>query len=516
MLRLLTLLCLALALPAADRWLEFRSGPFEVLTDAGRARRARPAGAARAVPLRRRAGPRATGPPAGLADSRSGLPFGEGGQAGAIPAEGPLPRTFLRESARILIEATPAQTPRGDGERLGGFVLYPRKSPATTITLGAPLPPAERNRNWAKMHMLTVPPDYFGKLRVLVSNLWRGAEAEPAYRNAFAKSPAEIDKEADAYFRAGNYATTLLRSRTMLPEKDFAAKPVDPPGPAEAASARASLESARLEPDPGKALAALEKAAKLNPRWAEPLVEMARREPVAGRRIQLLAAAAKLEPRNAAYWRALAEAQEAERQFVEAAKSWASAELAAATPEERERLRQIRIAADVRRRKQEEAEKKRQADAEAAGTRAAQSRKSMASIQAALDKAHREHPASPSSGKVEPWWEGPRPHGKLQGLLRQVDCLGKQARLVIEAQDRKLTRLLVRDPKQLVIVGGGEATFGCGPQNPPRRIVVEYFPKPDAKLGTAGRSGRDRVSLSEESRSAALGGDRCLRPVHPS
>ncbi len=485
MLRLLTLLCMALALPAADRWLEFRSGPFEVFTDAGER-----VGRDRLAQLEQFRF--AVEQVLGLPDLQPVWPIrvlvsrSAKDTAGAIPAEGPLPRTLLRESARILIEATPARLP---AEMESGLVdlFSTLQVTGTTITLGAPLPPAERNRNWARMHMLTVPPEYFGKLRVLVSNLWRGAEAEPAYRNAFAKSPTEIDKEADAYFRAGNYATTLLRSRTMLPEKDFAAKPVDLPGPAEAVSAQASLESARHEPDPGKALVALEKAAKLNPRWAEPLVEMARREPVAGRRIQLLAAAAKLDPRNAAYWRALAEAQEAERQFVEAAKSWASAELAAATPEERERLRKIRIAADARRREQEDAEKKRQAADKQRELEQLKER-SAASIQAALEKARSEHPASPSSGKVEPWWEGPQPSGKLQGLLRQVDCLGKQARLVIEAQDRKLTRLLVRDPKQLVVVGRGEATFGCGPQNPPRRIVVEYFPKPDAKLGTVGEA----------------------------
>ncbi len=35
MLRLSAVLLCALALPAAERWAEFRSGPFELLTDAG-------------------------------------------------------------------------------------------------------------------------------------------------------------------------------------------------------------------------------------------------------------------------------------------------------------------------------------------------------------------------------------------------------------------------------------------------------------------------------------------------
>ena len=35
MLRLITVLLFALALQAAERWVEFRSGPFEVFSNAG-------------------------------------------------------------------------------------------------------------------------------------------------------------------------------------------------------------------------------------------------------------------------------------------------------------------------------------------------------------------------------------------------------------------------------------------------------------------------------------------------
>ena len=68
--------------------------------------------------------------------------------------------------------------------------------------------------------------------------------------------------------------------------------------------------------------------------------------------------------------------------------------------------------------------------------------------------------------------------------MKQVDCLGKRARLLIEGDDRKSVRLLVADPK-VAIVGGGEHAFGCGAQKP-RRVVVEYFPKADPATATAG------------------------------
>ena len=84
-----------------------------------------------------------------------------------------------------------------------------------------------------------------------------------------------------------------------------------------------------------------------------------------------------------------------------------------------------------------------------------------------------------------PWWDGPKPPGKLSGSLKQVDCLGAQARLVIEGDDRKTTRLLVTDPGKVALAGGGDQSLGCGAQKP-RRVTIEYFPKANSKLATAG------------------------------
>jgi hypothetical protein len=70
-------------------------------------------------------------------------------------------------------------------------------------------------------------------------------------------------------------------------------------------------------------------------------------------------------------------------------------------------------------------------------------------------------------------------------LLKQVDCLGKQARIVVEADDHKVVRLLIVDPGKIAIGGAGELTIGCGAQKA-RKVSVEYFPKANAKLATAG------------------------------
>ena len=55
---------------------------------------------------------------------------------------------------------------------------------------------------------------------------------------------------------------------------------------------------------------------------------------------------------------------------------------------------------------------------------------------------------------------------------------------MVEGADHKTVKLLV-DPAQVFVAGGGQLNLGCGVQKP-RRVAIEYFPKPDAKLSTAG------------------------------
>ncbi|MGQ9633865.1 MAG: hypothetical protein ACUVXB_06415 [Bryobacteraceae bacterium] len=540
----------------AQRWSGFAAGPFEVLSDAGerdaRQRLAEleqfrfaleqllgkenihPVWPVRVLALRN------------VKDAPAGLGLAREAYVGAVPARGPLPAPFLRGVALLLIRAGPRGLPSALEEALAE-VFSTMITDGARITLGTPPPAQLRTADWALMHMLVTTPGYYSGVRVLIRNLERGVEKEPAWRNAFGKTEAQLRPEAEAHLRAGRFETVSPHSRTLRPEKDFRPLKLAPgadrialgdltlaqadgrsgaaqqayqaavaaaPGAPEALeglallalreaetkealsllrqateassnSARAWYEYGRLEPDQDKAVTALERAAKLNPRWALPHYALAEREPDRARRAFLLGEAAKRDPRNVAYWRALAELQEAAGQFFEAAKTWAAAEQAAATPEEREKLRQLRLQAEVRRREQE-AEAKRRAAREEAEELERLKQKAVAAIQAALDKAQRENPPMPSSGPVVPWWDGPQPDAKVSGLLVQVDCLGKLARLVIQIPEGNSVRLLVRDPNQIAVVGAGEKFFGCGPQKPARKIRVEYFAKPDVKLGTAG------------------------------
>ena len=71
-------------------------------------------------------------------------------------------------------------------------------------------------------------------------------------------------------------------------------------------------------------------------------------------------------------------------------------------------------------------------------------------------------------------------------MLKQVDCLGKRLRLVVQDDDHKTVKLLIADPAQVAVVGGeGELKLNCGAQKP-RRVKVGYFPKTNAALATKG------------------------------
>jgi hypothetical protein len=230
-------------------------------------------------------------------------------------------------------------------------------------------------------------------------------------------------------------------------------------------------------------VAALAKAIELNPKLAEPHFLLAAHETDPAKRIEQLKLAATLAVRNAAYWQALAEAYLADHNYSEAAKAWRAAEQAADNPQDRARYLAARRSIEQQRLDYEAAERERAAAEQRRELEKlkAQARAELHAVEAKVNQGQ-----SPVTGeKVVPWWEGPKPPGKAVGALKQVDCLGRQARLVIVGEDQKPTKLLLVNPSQVTILGGGDTSLGCGAQKA-RQVVVEYFPKANPKLGTAG------------------------------
>jgi hypothetical protein len=546
--RRLLLLCTIPWLLAADgHWVKFTRGPYEVMTDAG-------ARSGRETMVRFEQFRSALGQIVGEDDLQAPLPlrilvFKDA--AGWISAA---PLTEGRDRFCIVISEKSAVTPEIYSEltRLflksnttqmpaafeRGLIAFFSTFEVSGIRITAGKPPAKPDLDWARIHLMVADPDYYGKIRVLLYNLRHGVADDPAYRNAFGKSAAEVEAAARQHFAAGNFQTTRLPSRPMaegdFPERQVSAAEIGLArgdllmGAASAAeyrkllaghekvaeaeeglgllalagrsvdearrnfaaameagstSARCYIEYAKLEPDSAKAAQALLKAAGINPKLAEPFALMAARDTDPRQRLMHWKAAAERDPRNPSYWRALAETYLADHNYGEAAKAWRSGEQAATDPAERDRMHQSRMAIEQQRLDYEEAEKRREAE-----EKAREIDRLKTEARAELHKAEaRYSDGSPvGAGKALPWWEGPKPEGKISGTLKQVDCLPKQqARLSIEDAAHKLVKLLVADPAKVVYSGNGEVSLGCGAQKT-RRITVEYFPKANARLATAG------------------------------
>jgi len=339
---------------------------------------------------------------------------------------------ILKQLGRIFLEANAAPMPEWVDRGLLDLFSTLEVS-GTRVTLGAP--PPERSRDWARMHMLAVHPDYSGKLRVLLANLQRGADLEPSFRNAFEKSPAEVEKQLDGYLAAGVFGAIPLSGKPLQPDRDFEARPAPPPDK-RPPSAADLLEAGDLAG-----------AARANPRWAEPIYRLALKETDPEKRLAGIKKAIALEPRNPRYREALAQAVEQNRLALEEA--------------ERRRKEEARL--ELERLRDEALRRIREAELRA-----------------------NEGKPRVDESKVVPWWDGPQPTGHVEGMLQRVDCIGGMLRLVVAPPGAKPVQLMIRNPSQVVLEGGGTSTLACGPQKPPRRIAIQYFPQADAKLGTTG------------------------------
>ena len=538
--RRLFLLALVPALLAGDEhWVKYASGPFELFTDAG-------GRYGRETLVRLEEFRWALGQMLGETDLQMPVPVRvfvlknvKGWTTDKPVSEGratynivldeksvPGPPIYT-ELTRVFLAANTGRMPAAYEH---GLVEFFSTFQVTGIRITAGAPPPQPDLDWARIHLLVVDPQYFGKLRVLLYNLRKGVADDVAYRNAFDKSAAEVEAQAKQHLAAGQFQTTSLDNRA-LSERDFQERQVSDAdarlaradllagsqsateyetlvrdhanvpeaeeglgllalrdhNPDEARkhftacaeagskSARCYIEYAKLEPDNDKANQALLRAAGMNSKLDEPFALMAARDTDPAKRLGHWKAAAERNPRNAAYWQSLAEAYLEQKDFEDAAKAWTQGEQAATDPAVREHMRQARAAIEQQRLDYEAAERQKEADDLEKLKQQAQ-----ADVHA-LENKYKEN----TGAKPVPWWDGPKPSGKLSGSLKQVDCLGKQARLVIEGSDHKLTRLLVPDAKQVVILGGGDQALGCGVQKA-RPVTVEYFPKTNARLSTAG------------------------------
>ena len=541
---LLAFLCLAPAM-AADHWARYASGPFEVLTDAGEK-------AGQETMVRFEEFRHALGTIVGEQDletpqpvrilvfknpqgwtSSTPISMGRDRYAIVLAEKATVGPDVYRELTKLLLNSNLNRLPPAFEH---GLVEFFSTYDVHGIHIAVGAPPAHPDLDWARVDMLVLQPEYFGKVRILLYNLRKGVDEDAACQNAFGKSAAEIEALAKRYFAAGNFQTGTISSLPMAPG-DFHERPISDTDvrlvradllageqsateyrsllndhlkvpeaeeglgllalrahrndeargyfaaamEAGSTSARAYIEYARLESDDEKADKALLRAAGINSKLAEPFAMMAQRDTDPQKRLAHWKAAAERDPRNASYWQALAESYLAGHDFADAGKAWREAEQASTDPAQRDRMRQARIAVEGQRLDYEAAEKRRQQEEDA---RELQRLKSQAQEHLHEVEAKYNGSEKPVADAV-PWSAFPHPQGEVSGVLEKVDCLGKQARMVIAGDDHKVIKLLITDPGKIAISGTGEAQLGCGVQKP-RRVTVQYFPKADARLATAG------------------------------
>jgi len=506
--RILTLALLGAHAFAAD-WVEYRSGPFHVFSDAGdRAPRERLTqleqirfvlGAMLGkselttvwpVNLALFANQKEYGPHA------LPQPLTDGGSAtlAAWTADTALPRDLLRAITERLLEDNAGRMPEEIETGLCDLFSTIEVN-ATRVRLGAPLAAGElageRLRGWAKLQMLATQPEFSGKLRTYINNMQNAGEEDQAARNAFDTTAAKLAAQAEAYLKAGKFEAAPVTGKALNPNRDFIEKNLER-ATVDALLAELTAGGKNFPPDSPRGLLAkntmpaLELAIRANPKWAEPQFKIAALESDPARKIARLKMAASLAPRNAIYWQTLATAQAAAKLFGDAEKSWTAAERAAGTTSERARIHQAKLSLQEGRAEFEAAEKRRQQEEDARDLQRVKD-SAAAEIRAVEQAANQR--LSASAGNVKgavPWFGDPKGQ-KVSGTLTRVDCLSGPLRLTIEQGSGFPVRLLIRNPKQLTVAAdSGPAEFACGAQKPQRKIEVQHDGKADAKLATLG------------------------------
>jgi tetratricopeptide (TPR) repeat protein len=439
-----------------------------------------------------------------------------------IAAERPIPPSVFRDATRLLLEQNVSRLPPETEKGLEDFFSTIEVHGAHVVW-GAPPPPAERNLDWARIQLLATKPEYYGKLKIVLFNLQNGIAGDPAYRNAIGKSKKEFDAELDAYFKAGVFSSSDGPGRPMNAQRDLAVKALDASDVQLAmadflnSESRAAYESmiegkrhygeaneglallalrdndqaaalkyltnavdahstnpavwlayAKLETDRPKSNEAIEVAIELDPKLAEAHYMKGDRH----HDLEELKKATSLNPRRSEYWNALAEVYLDNNRFPEAAKAYRAAEQAAADPAEKERMRKAWSRIETEKLDYQDSEKRRTTDEQQAELQKLKD-KALADLHASEAKINKKLGGT-TPETVVPWNEAGEPV-TLEGILRQVDCLGKETRVVIEGPDKEMIKLMLKDRGKLA----------CGPQKA-RQVAVEYAAKPDARLGTAG------------------------------
>ncbi len=169
--------------------------------------------------------------------------------------------------------------------------------------------------------------------------------------------------------------------------------------------------------------------------------------------------------------------------FIDASKSWLSAERSAPTEAERVRLRRERSAIENQRVEAELAAAKEAKDEAERELRRIMA-ESQARIKAAEDRANRTNSAQATftPGQAPVTFKEGFTGTRVAGQLIEVECVDSVLKLNIQVPNAPIAVVLVRkNPEQ-----DGHPVFTCGPVSPSRRIEVVHNNKADVRWETVG------------------------------
>ena len=393
---------------------------------------------------------------------------------------------------------------------------------------------------------------------MLLYNLRKGVDEAPAYRNAFGKSPAEVEAQAKQHFAAGNFQTTALSSRPMSGRRFSGARRFRyrrPPGarrPAGGQPVGGRLRAPPARPRKGRrgrgragapgasrGHAQRRGAARILPRpsqagsgSARSYIEYAKLEPdneqgrpgpaqsrghqsEAGRAVRPDGAARHRSAQRLAALEGRHRAQSAQSRLLEgaggtatwpntitaeAAKAWRGGEQAATDPAERERMHQARMSIEQQRLDYEAAEKQRQADEEARDIEKlkAEARAEVHALEAEVQPGTA--PKADAQGRAVVGWSEAGRQSDRHARARWI-VSASRSRLVVQGDNRKTVRLLIADPGKIAISGGGDLALRLRRAKAATRHH-RIFPQGQCPAGHRGRGGNHRIPVSDDAGAA--------------
>ncbi|MDE3197449.1 MAG: hypothetical protein KGN84_13955 [Acidobacteriota bacterium] len=450
--------------------------------------------------------------------------------AGADETKDHLPPELVRELTVRLLEQNFSNLPIPIERAIETF-FSTVQSNSVHVTWGAPPPRDERTRDWALIHFLITTPEYSGRAHIYLHNLANGMDPNGAVRS-LSEDPAKFNAAVDAYYAAGNFASTQAPNRVLNTDRDFRTTNLtsdegqlmradllnaDSPGiyqellkagkhaaedneglaimamrDGHPDDARRYMEAARSAgtqnvvaltlygesiKDPARAQTILKEALTVDPKYPEAHWALGEKISDKPRRLAEWKQAVALAPRKYDWWAQYAQLCQDQKQYAEAGRAWLAAAQASPDLQHREQYLNARGQIEQLRLDDEEATRRREAAARQAEIDKLKNdaRRELADFEAKVNS----DPLSKKDLANTVDWTELHGSATVTGTLVKVQCVSRQFLLDVKDDAGKVRRLVVADPSALEITGG-KGSLACSLPKP-QPVTVTYKPSTERK-----------------------------------